>query len=157
MSCRICVFFQGEVRQMGKYKQIDHTADIAVSVKGRDPEDLFRTAARAWREAVLPDSTDAGSERKNLSLTADSLDELLVDFLNELNYLLFAGYWISAGFDRIKIVKDNETYHLGAVLIGDPLDEKQHHIQVEIKAVTYHQMRIEQKGNLLKTMVVFDI
>ena len=90
-------------------------------------------------------------------MTADSLDELLVDFLNELNYLLFAGYWISAGFDRIKIVKDNETYHLGAVLIGAPLDEKQHHIQVEIKAVTYHQISIEQKGNLLKTMVVFDI
>ena len=142
---------------MGTYKQIDHTADIAVSVEGANEEDLFRTAARAWREAVLPDSTDAGSERKSLSLTADSLDELLVDFLNELNYLLFAGYWISVGFDRIKIVKDNETYHLGAVLIGDPLDEKQHHIQVEIKAVTYHQISIEQKGNLLKTMVVFDI
>ena len=142
---------------MGTYTQIDHTADIAVSVEGRDPEDLFRTAARAWLDTVLSDKVTASRDRKNLTLTADSLDELLVDFLNELNYLLFAGYWISVGFDRIKIVKDNETYHLGAVLIGDPLDEKQHHIQVEIKAVTYHQMRIEQKGNLLKTMVVFDI
>jgi SHS2 domain-containing protein len=144
-------------RQMGTYTQIDHTADIAILVKGRDPEDLFRTAARAWLEAILPDLADAGSERKSLSLTADSLDELLVDFLNELNYLLFAGYWISAGFDRIKIVKENGTYRLGATVTGEPLNQKQHHIQVEIKAVTYHQMRIEKKGNLLKTMVVFDI
>jgi len=142
---------------MGKYTQIDHTADIAVSVEGHDPEDLFRTAARAWREAVLPDLTDAGSERKNLSLSADSLDELLVDFLNELNYLLFARYWISAGFERIKIVQENGVYHLDATVTGEPLDETRHHIQVEIKAVTYHQMRIEQKENVLKTVVVFDI
>jgi SHS2 domain-containing protein len=142
---------------MGKYTQIDHTADIAVSVEGRDEQDLFRTAARAWREAVLAESMDTGAERKNLSLSADSLDELLVDFLNELNYLLFTRYWIPAGFDRIKIVKDNETYHLGATVTGEPLNQKQHHIQVEIKAVTYHQMRIEQKGNLFKTVVVFDI
>ena len=80
-----------------------------------------------------------------------------MDFLNELNYLLFTRYWIPAGFNRIKIVKGNETYRLGATVTGEPLNQKQHHIQVEIKAVTYHQMRIEQKGNLLKTMVVFDI
>lgn len=142
---------------MGSYTQIDHTADIAISVEGANKEDLFRTAARAWLETVLPDPVSTNHDKKNLSLSADSLDELLVDFLNELNYLLFTRYWISSGFERIKIVKDNKTYHLEAVLTGDPLDEKQHHIQVEIKAVTYHQMRIEQKGNVLKTMVVFDI
>ena len=142
---------------MGTYTQIDHTADIAILMEGRDPEDLFRTAARAWLDTVLSDKVTASRDRKNLSLTADSLDELLVDFLNELNYLLFAGYWISTGFNRIKIMKDNETYNLDAVLTGEPLNQKQHHIQLEIKAVTYHQMRIEQKGNLLKTMVVFDI
>jgi SHS2 domain-containing protein len=142
---------------MGSYTQIDHTADIAISLEGNDEEDLFRTAARAWLEAIFPDSVNAGHDRKNLSLSADSLDELLVDFLSELNYLLFTRYWISAGFERIKIVKENETYHLDATVTGVTLNEAQHHIQVEIKAVTYHQMRIERKGNFLKTVVVFDI
>jgi SHS2 domain-containing protein len=157
MSSRICVFFQGEEIHMGKYTQIDHTADIAISVEGHDEEDLFRTAARAWREAVLADSSNTAVGRKNISLSDDSLDELLVDFLNELNYLLFTRRWIPADFNRIKIVQEKGTYHLDAIVTGEPLDEKRHHIQVEIKAVTYHQMRIERKGNLFKTMVVFDI
>jgi SHS2 domain-containing protein len=142
---------------MGRYTQIDHTADIAVSVEGKDEGDLFRTAARAWQEAVLADSPNTADERKNISLSDDFLDELLVDFLNELNYLLFTQYWITTGIDRIKIVKENGTYHLNAIVTGESLDEKRHHIQVEIKAVTYHQMKIERKGNLFKTVVVFDI
>lgn len=142
---------------MGSYTQIDHTADIAIQVEGSDEEDLFHTAAQAWLEVVLLDLVNAGHERINLSLSADSLDELLVDFLNELNYLLFTRYWIPGGIDRIKIGKENGTYHLDATVTGEPLDEKRHHIQVEIKAVTYHQMKIERKGNALKTIVVFDI
>ena len=40
---------------------------------------------------------------------------------------------------------------------GEPLDHDRHYIYFDIKAVTYHQMEIEEKDGRFQTKVVFDI
>ena len=71
----------------GSYKFIDHTADIVFEVEGKTIEELFNTASIAWKEAVLETERRLNASGKNeLSINAASLEQLVVDFLSELNY-----------------------------------------------------------------------
>jgi len=69
------------------YKFIDHTADIAFDVEGETIEELFNSASIAWKEAVLETELRLNASGKNeLSINAATLEQLIVDFLSELNY-----------------------------------------------------------------------
>ena len=67
---------------------IEHTADIAFDVFADSFEELFIESARAWRISVVGDVAGKALSNRLINLTAESLEELLVNFLNELNYLL---------------------------------------------------------------------
>lgn len=137
-----------------KYNLIDHTADIAFDVTADSLEELFLESARAWRMSVIGDVAGKALSNYKLELPAGSLEELLVNFLNELNYLLTTKKWLSVIFENLIIDKTN--YLLNATVLGFQIDES---IQMkeEIKSVTYHQMDIIKSDNEYSTRVVLDI
>ncbi|UCF63026.1 MAG: archease [bacterium] len=142
---------------MGRYKQIDHTADIAVSVSGSNVEDLFQTASRAWRQIVMGNSEIAGVESQDFTLRSESLEELLVECLSELNYLLIVKHWIFQDYSNLHITRLSSDYKLTARISGEPLRKNKHRIELEIKAVTFHQMNIRKAMRHLETIIIFDI
>jgi SHS2 domain-containing protein len=72
-----------------KYRFLEHTADIAVEVRGETLEELFGNSAQAWLETVLGgDFIPYINDVKDVTLRELSSEELLVGFLSELNYLL---------------------------------------------------------------------
>ena len=72
----------------GSYKQIDHTADIAFEVSGESFEELFKASSEAWLTSVIDETTFNQGKFKKIKLTSFSKEQLLVDFLSELNYYL---------------------------------------------------------------------
>jgi SHS2 domain-containing protein len=44
-----------------------------------------------------------------------------------------------------------------ATVHGEPLDPSRHPIDTEIKAVTYHQIAVEQTNGRWQTRVIFDL
>ncbi len=142
---------------MGTYKQIDHTADVAVRLEGDNYEDLIRTAAAAWREVVLENSQGAPVEKKQLTFETSSLEELLVNCIDELNYLLTVKRWVFYTFEYLKVEKSEEIWKLNAEIAGELLDPQRHSIEIEIKAVTFHQLNIEKENGVYRTLLVFDI
>ena len=140
------------------YRIFDHhTADIGLEVSGNTLEELFTEAALGWKHLVLEDSPTAPKEKKTVQLTASDLNDLLVQWLSELNYLLNAHFWVLDSIEQINIQKTNGTYTLNATITGEPLDSDRHYIYFEIKAVTYHQLNIEKKGGKFRTRIIFDI
>lgn len=137
-----------------EHKFIDHTADIAFEVTADSIEELFLESARAWRISVVGDISGKALSNRLLSLSAYSLEELLVNFLNELNYLLITQKWLAIIFDNLKVDKNN--FSLTAYISGFQID-KSIEIKEEIKSVTYHQMNILFTENKYLTRVVFDI
>ncbi len=137
-----------------EHKFIDHTADIAFEVTADSIEELFLESARAWRISVVGDISGKALSNCLLSLSAYSLEELLVNFLNELNYLLITQKWLAIIFDNLKVDKNN--FSLTAYISGFQID-KSIEIKEEIKSVTYHQMNILFTENKYLTRVVFDI
>jgi SHS2 domain-containing protein len=65
--------------------------------------------------------------------------------------------WIAARIDKLELAKVDEQLVLHLVATGQLLDLKKHELQVEVKAVTFHQMEIKQSGNNFFTRLVFDV
>jgi len=138
------------------YKFVDHTADIAVEISGSSLDELFIAGAEAWLVSVVGELNIEDDDSMELELSAVSKEELLVTFLNELNYLLITKKWLCSSIQSIKIFDDIDGCELSAELKGV---KYQDHIQLkqEIKSVTYHQLQIVESDGIYSTLVVFDI
>ena len=71
---------------MGRWQEVEHTADLAVCVWGQDLPDLFRTAAQALFSLSVDSGPGIASET-TVNLSAPDVASLLVEWLNELLYL----------------------------------------------------------------------
>jgi SHS2 domain-containing protein len=140
----------------GNYKFIDHTADIAVEITGSNLQDIFDAGAKAWLTAITENDSLEADDFMEIELSAGSSEELLVTFLNELNYLLIAKKWLSLSLQSIKLFNDTDGIELSAELKGTNVTID-FPIKNEIKSVTYHQVEIVEKNGEYSTLVVFDI
>jgi len=138
------------------FKFIDHTADIAFDLEGDSLEELFIASAEAFKISVTDFKCGEIFDSIEIELTANSKEELLVNFLNEINFYLTTKKWLCCSVDSIKIFIDENYLELSAELSGIKLNPEIE-LKQEIKSVTYHQMKIEQKNKFYNTRVVFDI
>lgn len=87
-------------------------------------------------------------------IESSTLEDLLVDYLSELLYVYSVEYVVMNDFNVI-IKETDDGYKLTGVALGEPLDKNRHAINMEIKAVTYHELEINLKEGFAK--VLFDI
>lgn len=141
---------------MLNYKFLDHTADIAVEVTGSSLEDLFTASAAALHESIVEKHILENRDEKQFSFTEDTVEELLVTFLSELNFLVLTSKWMFNSVREININK-NDKWHLDAAISGETFNPAKHILKEEIKAVTYHQMNITNENGIYRTKIIFDI
>lgn len=132
---------------------IDHTGDIGVEVYGEDLPALFRHAANALFDIILGDSKIETRHEERVAVSANDQEQLLVTWLSELLYLFDTKRVVLTSFEFERLT---ETQLEGKVE-GEFFDPARHRIETEIKAVTYHGLKIEKKGPLYTTVIVFDV
>jgi SHS2 domain-containing protein len=138
------------------YKYIDHTADIAAEISGSSLEELFAAGAEAFLDSIVDEQKFEADDLLDIELTASSKEELLITFLNELNYLVITKKWLCSSIQSMKIFNDVDGCELSAELKGTKL-KKDIQLKQEIKSVTYHQVEIIERDGNYSTLVVFDI
>lgn len=136
---------------------IEHTADIAVEITEDSIEKLFVTSANAWLSSAVEILNRQLESSKKFIFTANTLEELLIEFLSELNFQLYTRKWVFISVKEIKLQQIGAGYQLEVEVFGQTFNEDNHKLKVEIKAVTYHQMKIEKIDNNFYTRIVFDI
>jgi SHS2 domain-containing protein len=130
------------------YKEIEHTADWELEAWAPDFPGLLEQAARGMY-ALSGMRLDAGPRRlQTIQIEASDLESLLVHFLSELLYYAENG---GVAFDSFTINWHGQE--LTARLSGAPLLG----VEKEIKAVTYHNLNIQQTGQGLRVRIVFDV
>lgn len=139
------------------YKFIEHPADIAVEVDGYSLEELFKSACYAWRESAMNISSFNKQSSKKFIFNGTTPEILLIELLSELNFQLYSKDWIFVTIQNLNIARTDKDYHLEIELFGQTFHPEIHNMKEEIKAITYHQVKIEKTGNLYKTLIVFDI
>ena len=135
------------------YELIEHTADIGIRVKGRELADVFKNAALALFDIVAEKKAAAKPRWKSIRIeqTADSLEELLINWLNELLSLSQTREVIFTDFKIEKLTPSLISAQATACPITD------YRVNVEIKAATYHQLKIEKAGALWQAEVIVDV
>ncbi len=130
-----------------------HTADLGVEVSGTSPADLFSQAALAVFDLMADLSLVNPVETRKITVEGSDREDLLVNFLRELLYLYHGSNWL------LKTCRAEEIdgHRLRAELAGEPLRPGHHRLLREIKAVTYHRLRVEAKGDRWEATVVFDV
>ncbi|MBT8380502.1 MAG: archease [Ignavibacteria bacterium] len=138
------------------FKFIDHTADVAVDLEADSLEELFSSAVEAFKISITDIECIEISDSIEIEITGASKEELLVDFLNEINFYVTTKKWLCCGIESIKVFNDENEWELSAEVNGIKLNSEKD-LKQEIKSVTYHQMEIIAKNNMYSTRVVFDI
>lgn len=135
---------------MKHFEEVEHTADCALRIFGKNLRELMLHAAEGMNRllgATLPNPPE-GVEQQ-IELQAVDIESLLVDWLSELAYLAESEMLV---FDHIRI-DEISPVGLKASLRGCRASELTHNI----KAVTYHNLAVLQTENGLEATVVFDI
>ncbi|MBC7289049.1 MAG: archease [Armatimonadetes bacterium] len=136
------------------FELLDHTADFAIRARGRDMRELIENAARGMM-AVLGELEGLPAGRwHSIEISASSQEELIHHSLRELLYLFEDGD-VPVTVDCLDARCDPPA----AVLrVGTrPLSEVIDRISTEIKAVTYHNLRVRRENGQLVTEIVFDV
>jgi SHS2 domain-containing protein len=136
-----------KARQQG-HREVEHAADWGLEVWAPDLPGLMEEAARGMFELMGVEVSDDTRSHRQLEIGADDREQLLVSFLEEL---LFIADSEELAFDvfLLKLVDTN----LLARLEGGGIVSR----TKEIKAVTYHYLKIEDTRRGLKTTIVFDV
>jgi SHS2 domain-containing protein len=136
-----------------RFRIIEHTADIGIEVEADTLADLFAGAARGMFSIMIPPGTVLPAASRSVTLQAKDLEELMFTWLNELLYLLDAEELLLCRFEVAGI----ERFHLEATVSGERIDRGRHGMTGEIKAATYHQMKVEQRGGSWFARIIFDV
>ena len=141
---------------MKRYEYLEHTGDIGIRAYGGTLEELFINAAQGLLESIADISTVGTTKQMQIEVFAESLEELMVAWLDELN---FQHEVEEIFFRQVEIRRISETpYRLVAVAYGEPVDFAKHVVYTEIKSITYHQLIVEQlPDNRWMTQVIFDL
>ncbi len=136
-----------------QYEVLEHPADIGFRAFGATLPQLFAESALALLS--IAGDPRAAKPRNAYPVHVESSDResLLVDWLSEVLYW-FDGKGIA--FRDFQITAFGETA-LRAIGRGEPRDPERHRARLIVKAVTWHQLKIEQREGLWVAEVYLDI
>ncbi|MBI4236153.1 MAG: archease [Chloroflexi bacterium] len=135
------------------YELLEHTADIGILAVGRDAAEAFAQAAKGFA-AVTLQAPGAVEERetRRVEVTAPDEEALLVAWVNELVFLQDAEGFLAGR----ALVQEITPTRLKALLYGEPFDPERHRMATQVKAATYHQVKVEHDGGC-RLRVILDI
>lgn len=136
---------------MGSFELLEHTADVGVRATGATLECCFEQATWGLASIMGIDRPGEGN-RADLDAAADDVGGLLVDWLNEVIYLHEAHDAAIAGVDVHSVAAGRATGSLSLARRGAEPAEG-----IQVKAVTYHQLRVEHTGEGVIAEVFFDV
>jgi SHS2 domain-containing protein len=136
----------------GSYELIDHTADVGIRVMAASLDALFETAALALTELMTDTTMVEPRLERTVDVKEESLDLLLVCWLQEVLYLIDTEGLVFSVFE-VRI----EGAALQATLRGEPFNPEIHPRRSDVKAVTYHHLEVASRGDGWEARVILDI
>ena len=134
------------------YETFEHTADLGLRVRAADLDGLFAEAGRGLFSLMIANLEDVRLvEEVSLGVVGEDLDYLLFDWLNELLFLFESRRLVLAQFE----VRVTQT-SVQATARGETFDPLRHRAEHEVKAITYHELKVVQEpdGGWLAEVIV---
>jgi SHS2 domain-containing protein len=135
------------------FETFEHTADLGLRIRAADLGTLFNEAAQALFAVLVEEpSTVVARQRLEITLPADDREYLLFDWLRKLLYLFDSEHLLFSRFE----VKVSDAGLKGTAW-GEPYDPARHALAHEVKAITYHGLRVERTADGWLAEIIVDI
>lgn len=144
----------------GGYRIVEHTADLGIKAWGSTPKELLEEAAQGMMNQVVDPACVEAKETREVGLEADTLDELLIQWLREILYIFEKEKLLSIQFQIEKHnfnEKNPKHFFMQASIKGDRFNSIRHDICKEIKAVTRHGLYVKRNGPWWEANILFDV
>ncbi len=138
---------------MQPFRVLEHTADIGFEAFGRTREEVFRNAGRALTDLTVDLDTVAPASQVEIEVEGSDAPSLLVNWLSEVLYLFDAEKWLFSDFEFASL----SDRALVAQAHGEKFDPARHGIKLLVKAITYHQLVLEETADGWRAQVYVDI
>ena len=132
---------------------LEHPSDTGIEAQGRTLKDAFEFAAVGLLSIIVDMESVVPLEHRFVNLKGTDRENLLVKWLSEILYLYDGEDFLTSSIGITKLT----STELEAVLAGERVDEKKHRLKADVKAVTYHQLKIEQVADGVLLQVFLDI
>jgi SHS2 domain-containing protein len=139
------------------YRFVEHTADIAFEAWAGDLPSLFVAAAAALLKSMV-DNPEAVLPVHHFEVDVESpeLDLLLLAVLQEPVWFKDArGLLLTASDVRVEGAADG--FRACVTLTGEEMDPGRHDLRADVKAVTAHQLKVEETSSGWRCRVVLDV
>jgi SHS2 domain-containing protein len=140
---------------MGRVETFDHTADLGLRVTALDLADLFETAAAGLFDVIVANRADVRAlEEEHLTLEAETTEDLLLAWLNELIFRCETRHRL---YQRFQVALDDRGCQLQATIAGEPIDPSLHILDHEVKAATRHGLLVRPEAGAWTAEIIIDI
>lgn len=136
---------------MGDFQIIEHTADVGIRASGSTLEETFEAATQGLA-SILGGWRPSSGTTKRIEIEPGDMGAQLVDWLSEVIYLQESLDAVIAGVHVERVSEEGTT---GAVVVtprGDEVLEG-----TAVKAITYHQLRVEPTESGFTVQVFVDV
>ena len=131
----------------------EHTADVGLAASAESLSELFEALAEGLGEVICPRGQVESSQSRPISVEAEDVEALVVDFLAEVLRVIQVEHFCVAD---VRIADAGPTAVTGE-LVGESYDPARHELTTEVKAVTYHQLEVRRDDGTWHARVILDI
>ena len=135
------------------HERFEHTADVGLRIRAAGFAALLEEAGRALFDLMIANLDEVRPlVRVQVRLDALPADDLLHDWLTELLYFFSARRLVLCRF-QVALYDGR----LEATAEGEPLDLARHQPGMEVKAITYHGLKVESSADGWLAEVIVDL
>lgn len=138
---------------MPAYTILDHPSDLGIEARGASLVQAFQNAAIALMSIILDPSAVEPRESREVAVSGIDHEQLLVKWLSEILYL-YDGQGFVCGTYSVRQLTQTE---LRATVLGETFSRGRHSTRMDVKAVTYHQLLVQENETGALVRVFLDI
>ncbi len=135
------------------FEVLDISGDVGIRASGATPEEVLVNIGTGMFSLITDMSHVEARQQRDIEVKADSLEGLLVRYLNELVFQFDTYSFIGKSIE----IREFEDSFLRASVSGEEFDLKRHDQRLLIKAATYHNLRFVKVNDRWEAEVMFDI
>lgn len=139
------------------YEVLDISGDVGIRAYGRDYGEVLISAAVGMYNLITDIDKVVESSNLSVSVQADTLEGLIVRYLNELIFNFDTYGFIGKRIEINTFEERPEGFSVLTTVYGEEFDPERHERRLLIKAATYHNIKLENIDNKWKLEVIFDI
>lgn len=152
---------------MKRFELVDISGDAGIVAFGGNLRELFGNAAAGMYSLITDAEKFQETKSIHVHIERDSLESLLVAWLNELIFLFDTNGFVAKdiAITILSVPSEEGTFTAGAEkrfalrasLSGEEFDPSRHEGKLLIKAATYHDLQLEKRGGTWRSKIIFDI